>query len=97
MVFIIHGNTIRKTTKVTTIRGTNASAVSCMDVMICRMLMTRPTINPAPSMGALTNSTVSSVCLARRRTVSSGIAFDQRGDDQVPAIDHDEQQNFEWQ
>src|SRR2546422_11599526 len=56
-----------------------------------------PTTSPAASIGALTSSTVSSVCFASLRIISSDITLNQRRDDQSPSVDHNEQKNLEWQ
>src|SRR5207249_1464694 len=56
-----------------------------------------PTTSPAASIGALTRSTVSSVCFASLRIISSDIAFNQRRNDQSPSVYHNEQKNLEWQ
>src|SRR4029079_3187624 len=88
-----------------TIFGTKLSVWSCTWVTACRMLTTRPTARATNITGAPKTS-VSMRALRANSTVCSTViallserphTFEQHPDGEVPAVDHDEQQQLERQ
>src|SRR5688572_4458253 len=99
----IQGNVSANTPKMAAARGMNASTLSWIDVTVWKRLTSTPASRPASSIGRLTRMAVSSACRTTPTTRASDIrellgeAAHERADEQVPAVDHHEQQHLERQ